>query len=194
MNAISPQRRYPSGGKKPASAVQAGKDATEAAWLAGTEQAASQPHRNGDRSPMAGSELGRFIIRHITAAMCLTDASELGAYRKNVMDACERFGAKVRYYNIQKGIPMPGYSDEGSAGGLALDDPELQRRLANDLRAIKDCENALKAAGLPAFHAARALIVFDTPVPGGLEASVRRALQSLAAFHSGISRERLTHV
>jgi hypothetical protein len=144
------------------------------------QQVAAQPHRNGNMSKMAGSELGRFILSNITAEKCLRENSNISIdeYRGEVMDACESYARRRYQWCRVKGVPLPG----NFAWDVSFQNGEkLQERVEEWEKFIHDCEAAMKQAGMVGFVNARSLIMDDTPVPLGCAHDVRLSLQSLHA-------------
>ena len=150
-------------------------------------QVGGQPHRRGDLDPMAGSELGRFVLAHVTVRNCLAAGSPVSIVdlRRETMEAAEAYARAWARWSRAKGVPLPA----NFAWDLALNgdgESRIEESLPRWREARDRCEGALKCAGLAAFRCAKDLILFDLPVPFGWAGGVRRALQNL--HHAAYTR------
>lgn len=146
--------------------------------LVETLQVLSQPHRRGDASQMAGSELGRFILANITAELC-GEGCSIVRYRGEVYDAALHYARVIWGLNVAKGIPMPSRMAWDFSNGEAEGDEETT--IAAWEKSRKLYESGLKRAGMRGFMSSRDLIVFDLPVVKILASPARRALEGLHA-------------
>lgn len=141
-------------------------------------QVANQPHRRGSLDTLAGTELGRFILREINASNSVTDDGDIHIYRREVHDACREYQTAWHGWCRAKGIPVPAnLSYDFGPGG----DEEDGKRIARLKERVDLAESALRGVGLAGYWAARALILFDIAPPQALSDPVRRALQRLHA-------------
>jgi len=145
------------------------KEAQDAARLQERVQVLSQPHRRGDSSELRESALGRFIIDSGAGIECFHAADE---YR-----------CLVYKWQLATGIHVPAWVREEFGGsGEEMDEDRLKdwAEKIDDWNAKrKDCEKALKAAGLTAFEAAQRMIFQDIMPENVIVQSVKRALLSL---------------
>jgi len=146
------------------------KEAQDAARLQETVQVLSQPHRRGDGSELRESALGRFIIDSGTGTECFHAADE---YR-----------CLVYKWQLATGIHVPAWVREEFGGsGEEMDDTRLKdwaETIEEWNKKRKDCEKALKAAGITAFEAAKRMIFQDVKPSDEIALPVKRALLSLA--------------
>jgi len=129
----------------------------------------SQPHRRGDSSELRESALGRFIIDFECGIECFHAADE---YR-----------CLVYKWQLATGIHVPTWVREEFGGsGEEMDNETLKlwAEKIDDWNAKrKDCEKALKSAGITAFEAAQKMIFEDLVPSGAISLPVKRALLSL---------------
>lgn len=125
-------------------------------------QVLNQPHRRGDTSQLRESEFGSFVLRY--------------RLRQECYDAGIEYLAVTRRYRSAIQAPRVSALREPS-GFSGEEDHEKVRKW--DAK-IKEIELAMKCAGLPAFEAARSLILDDKSVPEHLVAPVKRVLLQLA--------------
>lgn len=143
------------------------------------KQVANQPHRRGDSSKLAGSNLGNFIIGNFSAENCLTHDSKLSLedYRREIMDSCESY-ARVRWnWARAKGIPL-SMSVAWDFGGEG-DGDKLEELVKKWGELIAKYNQGLHCAGMMAFAASTDLILFDYIPRIEHFWPVRRAIQSL---------------
>ena len=146
------------------------KEAQDAARLQETVQVLSQPHRRGDSSELRESALGAFIIDSGAGIECFHAADE---YR-----------CLVYKWQLATGIHVPAWVREEFGGSGEEMDGDRLKAWAETIddwnKKRKDCEKALKAAGITAFEAAQRMIFEDFKPDNSIVLPVKRALLSLA--------------
>jgi hypothetical protein len=140
-----------------------------------TAQVANQPHRRGDCSTMAGSELGRFILKNFTPEL-VGRKDEIADYQRETYESCESYARNVWHWNMNKGIPMPSCMAWEFVISESLGD-NIEEQMKVWKERISEADRAMKCAGQVTFFACRDLILFDYSVANHPPA--RRALQSL---------------
>lgn len=131
-----------------------------------TQQVLGQPHRRGDAGQMAGSEIGRFLLRNTNADR-----------RHDIYSACESYACLWARTGMAKGWPVPAKMawDVRDPSGETDD-----RQIAQWMQRLRELETAMKTCGITAFLSAKDLILFDMPVHPTMDAAVMRALHKLA--------------
>lgn len=156
---MSAHMRHTRGGKTHLLALQ---EAEAAKRLEATLQVLSQPHRRGDSSELRESALGRFVLDYECGRECY--------------EAGLDYFRLVYKWRRAKGIQNLVYLDEVvGVGDGDLDGESVEQWFAR----IKECEFALRRAGMSGFRAANAMILEDAPPSVSIH-PVKRALLSLA--------------
>lgn len=121
----------------------------------------AQPHRRGEESQLAGSALGRFVLRH--------------RLRLEYFDAGESWASTKRKWLSARGAPLPDHPGGGTGGDVPIDVYDAWRD------ADRDAERAMvAAAGDLGRDAVRALAFDAIDLPASLPP--QKAVQALAAL------------
>lgn len=135
-------------------------DIERAARLVETQQVVAQPHRRGDDGIMV-DPFGVFVRMRKCGVLCY--------------EAGQEYIMLVAKWKRATGLPQRWLSDEKGSGG-ELEDGVIDRWFAQ----IKDCETAMKCAGMPAFRATQNLILDDVFPEANIVQPVERAVTNLA--------------
>lgn len=156
MPTISPPARYPCGKRRPAQRIA---DAQKAAEESEMRVVLAQPHRRGNRSQLAESPLGRFVLEN--------------RLERELFDAGEAYAAMKRRWLAAWDTPLPDRLG-GPGGDIDTETLTHWREL------IEAWEGAMMDAG--GYHGRLSVIAlaFDRDI--GVRIYTERAIASLTAL------------
>jgi hypothetical protein len=172
-HAIAAPERFPCGKRKPIKGDDVRRSLEkmdDEMRLAETAQVAGQPHRQGSRSDMAESELGRFILAEL--------AAEKEDERRPVYDAAINYFQLVFWWRRYKGIPLP-HRIEFERSAEPCTEKQLEARVRADTEKIAACELAMRCVRMTGFISTRDLILDDVAPHPAFRGLVRTALLKL---------------
>ena len=144
--------------------------AEKALRLVEQQQVLAQPHRNGSRSPLRSSALGRFVEDYRCGSLCF--------------DAGEQYQILVYKWRKANGIPQSYNIVEFHGNGGDLD----PNRIKEWKNRINDCNKSMATVGTVAYLATLALILDDKEPLDLLAARIKQALTNLGV-NLGLIRE-----
>lgn len=140
-------------------------DAEKAASMVQKSVVLNQPHRQGEESQLAGSALGRFVLRR--------------RLRREYFDAGEQWASTKRKWLSCRDAPLPDQPGGGTGGDVPME--VYDGWLKADAEASRAME---RAAGLEGLSAVRALAFEDADLPPAYPPlPVARALAALAVHY-----------
>lgn len=145
-------------------------DNDDALRLLETKQVANQPHRQGSRSDMAESELGRFILIEM--------AQDKEEDRRAVYTAGLNYFNLVCSWRRHKGIPMPHRTAADRETGF-LSGEDITKKVAWLREKIRECDAAMGMGSRVRLIAAKDLILDDAKPHPTLRGLVKIALLKL---------------